>query len=493
MPRASVSSPNATLTKTLSPKAEVTTLAAALTATAEARRTRLPVFRMPETLGIPRPRADPVRTRNEVQQAVPTKRRFRAKVWTVSGSPSPLRARLRAVIAALEHLVGGLGTAVLALVALLVLALSLLLCLVGVGLVLVPSAVRFAHVVAERERARLSAWGPAVISPGAVPRRLRDLVRDPTVHRETAWTLLHGVVGSPFGLLGLTIALSAVRDATFPLWWRLVPEGQAAPSMDLWEVHGYPSALLVCLLGVGWLVLAVVVLPTMARLQAIPGRRLLRPAPGTDLALRVAHLTATRAAALDAHSAELRRIERALHDGTQNRLVAVTVLVGAARRALARGVDADETLGRAQDAAEEALTELRAVVRSILPPVLTDRSLAAAVTALAAASPVRCRVDADLPGRCAASVEASAYFMVSEALTNVAKHSHATRADVVLRRDDALLHVTVTDDGRGGATESSGSGIDGIRRRVEAHDGTFALASPAGGPTTVTVSLPCGL
>jgi signal transduction histidine kinase len=150
-------------------------------------------------------------------------------------------------------------------------------------------------------------------------------------------------------------------------------------------------------------------------------------------------------------------------------------------------------LGRAQDAAEAALTELRAVVRSILPPVLSDRSLADALTALAATSPVDCRIDADLPGRCAASVEASAYFIVAEALTNIAKHSRARHAVVVLRRRENLLHVEITDDGVGGADEGGGSGLGGIRRRIEAHDGTFALVSPAGGPTTLTVSLPCGL
>lgn len=208
---------------------------------------------------------------------------------------------------------------------------------------------------------------------------------------------------------------------------------------------------------------------------------------------RIARLTATRAAALDAHATELRRIERSLHDGTQNRLVAVNVMLGGARRALASDPrTADAMLGRAQDAAEAALVELRAVVRSILPPVLTDRGLPAALTALAATCPVDCRVDADVPGRYAVSVAASAYFMVAEALTNVAKHSQARHATVVLRRRGDVLWLEVTDDGRGGADER-GSGLDGIRRRVEAHDGTFTLASPAGGPTTLTASLPCGL
>ncbi|BCJ49399.1 hypothetical protein Asp14428_08740 [Actinoplanes sp. NBRC 14428] len=209
--------------------------------------------------------------------------------------------------------------------------------------------------------------------------------------------------------------------------------------------------------------------------------------------MRIAELTATRAAALDAHATELRRIERSLHDGAQNRLVGVTVLLGAARRALARDPRAaGEMLERAQDAAEQALAELRTVARSILPPVLADRGLAGALDGLAAASGVPCRVDVDLPGRCAAAVEATAYFVVAEALTNVAKHSGARAATVTVRRHGGLLSLAVTDDGHGGADEDGGSGLTGIRRRVGALDGTLSLTSPPGGPTTLRVELPCG-
>jgi signal transduction histidine kinase len=296
------------------------------------------------------------------------------------------------------------------------------------------------------------------------------------------------------GLLGVTMPLYAVTDGTFPLWWYLVPPEAASDTLGLVLVHDAQEALWVGLMGLGWLVVAVAVMPGMARLQAWLGRRLLPPDPGTDLSLRVAQLTATRAAALDAHATELRRIERSLHDGTQNRLVAVNVLLGAARRALARDPSsADAILDRAQGASEEALAELRGVVRSILPPVLTDRSLADALTALAASCPVSCRIDAGMLGRCAASVEATAYFVVAEALTNITRHSGAQHAVIELRRRGDRLCLEITDDGDGGAAEHTGSGIAGIRRRVEAHDGTFVLASPTGGPTALTVSLPCGL
>ncbi|WP_033443781.1 histidine kinase, partial [Saccharothrix sp. NRRL B-16314] len=135
-------------------------------------------------------------------------------------------------------------------------------------------------------------------------------------------------------------------------------------------------------------------------------RHLLAPPPGTDLSLRITELTVTRAAALDAHAAELRRIERSLHDGTQNRLVAVNVLLGAVRRAVDRDpAAAHAALDRAQDAAEQALSELRAVARSILPPVLADRGLAGALAGLASSCAVPCEMTVDVPGRCAASVE----------------------------------------------------------------------------------------
>lgn len=290
----------------------------------------------------------------------------------------------------------------------------------------------------------------------------------------------------------MTLALYAVTDATFPLWWYLIPAEQAMDTVYLVRVDDMGDAFLVSLMGVGWLAVDMVILPVIAWVQAWPGRRLLAPDAGTDLALRVAHLTATRAAALDAHTTELRRIERSLHDGTQNRLVAVNVLLGAARRALAKNpAGADAILGQAQDAAEQALTELRGVVRTILPPVLNDRSLPDALASLATTCPVPCHLDADVPGRAASSVEATMYFVVAETLTNIAKHSGARRAAVLLRRNDDRLYVEIIDDGKGGADEQSGSGIAGIRRRVEAHDGTFTLTSPTGGPTTLTASLPC--
>jgi len=410
-----------------------------------------------------------------------------ARRWDLVG-------RLRTTVDAIERLFGGLTTSLLAIAALVWLAVTAATCLVGMGLLLLPTVPRVLRAVADRERGRLSRWGPEIISPAPAPADFRAAIRDATVQRELGWTAIHATAGFALGSLGLTVTLWAVTDGTFPLWWYLLPADQAADTLGILPVNDMGDAFLVSLMGVGWMVVVMAIIPIVARVQAWPGRQLLPPDPAsTDLALRVAHLTATRAAALDAHTTELRRIERSLHDGTQNRLVAVNVLLGAARRALARDpAAADAILGNAQDAAEQALTELRGVVRTILPPVLTDRSLPDALTSLATTSPVPCLIEADVPGRAAASVEATVYFAVAETLTNIAKHSGAKQVRVLLRRDDDRLWAQIIDDGKGGADERSGSGLAGIRRRVEAHDGTFALASPAGGPTILTVSLPCG-
>ncbi|MGK3937191.1 sensor domain-containing protein [Streptomyces caeruleatus] len=382
--------------------------------------------------------------------------------------------------AALGQLVSGLGTAVLAPFVLL-------------WLVLAPGGVRVLHALAGTERARLARWGPEVIAPAPPPTRLRDAVRDSTTRRELRWLVRHLAVGLPLGLLGFVLPVLALRDTAFPLYWRLAPKDATATSIGIGVAHSWPDALAVGLLGVGWIAILLGLTPGMARLQANPGRRLLSAGPDDDLSLRVAELTATRAAALDAHATELRRIERSLHDGTQNRIVTVTVLLGAARRMVARDpAGADELLERAQSAAEQALAELRSVSRSILPPVLADRGLTGALSGLAAESAVPCTVDVELPRRCAASVEATAYFVVAEALTNIAKHSGASRATVTVRALGPRLLLRVTDDGRGGADEHGGSGLTGIRRRVAAHDGTLRLASPPGGPTTLEAELPCG-
>lgn len=390
-----------------------------------------------------------------------------------------------ATLRALEQLIGGFGTALLGLG---LLAWSLLAVLVLPG-----PTLRGLHALADRERARLGRWGSPTPAYDGRPEDLRGARRDPVTRGEVAWLLRHATLGNVLGFVAVLAPFSAARDLTFPLWWWTLPDGWAGPSLGFWVVREWSGVPAVVTMGAAWLALTVALGPPAARRQLRVATRLLSPA-GHDLSLRVAELTRTRAAALDAHAAELRRIERSLHDGAQNRLVATTVLLGAARRSLVTtGPEtADRLLGQAQDAAELALAELRGVVRSILPPVLADRGLAGAVRGLAGSSPVPCTTDVDVAVRAPAAVEATVYFAVAEALTNVARHSGATRVHVEVRRTGDRLRATVADDGRGGAAEHGGSGLAGIRQRVEATDGTWTLTSPPGGPTVMEVEVPCG-
>jgi signal transduction histidine kinase len=208
---------------------------------------------------------------------------------------------------------------------------------------------------------------------------------------------------------------------------------------------------------------------------------------------RVARLTETRADAVDTQAAELRRIERDLHDGAQARLVAMGMNLGAAEALIDQHPEAAKALmAEAREASAKALTELRELVRGIHPPVLADRGLGDAVRALALDSPLRADVTVDLPGRLEPAVESAAYFAVSELLTNVAKHAQATEVRIDLWHRDGRLRVTCTDNGRGGAsTQSAGSGLAGIERRIGTFDGVMAVRSPAGGPTEVTLEIPC--
>ncbi|MGP2439350.1 sensor histidine kinase [Streptomyces sp. JW3] len=403
-----------------------------------------------------------------------------------------LRA-LRDARAAVAQLAGGLGTAVPALAVLLLTAVAAVTAPLGVGLLAGRAVPRALHALARRERARLGRFGPEVIAPEPPPVRLRAALADPVTRRELRWLVRHGTGGLLLGLLGVLLPVAAVRDCLFPLLWPLAPADATSTSLGIGTAHTWPEAAAVALLGLGWIAIVLGLFPALARFQAATGRRLLAAGPETDLSLRVAELTATRAAALDAHATELRRIERSLHDGTQNRIVTVTVLLGAARRMVARDPEgAGELLERAQSAAEQALAELRSVARGILPPVLADRGLAGALSGLAAQCAVPCRTDVEVPERCAASVEATAYFVVAEALTNIAKHSGARTATVTARARGGRLRLRIADDGRGGADERGGSGLAGIRGRVAAHDGTLTLASPPGGPTVLDVELPCG-
>jgi signal transduction histidine kinase len=227
-------------------------------------------------------------------------------------------------------------------------------------------------------------------------------------------------------------------------------------------------------------------------LELALARTLLQPSRTEELSQRVDVLTESRADVVDAADAERRRIERDLHDGAQQRLVSLAMNLGLARATLA---DTDpralQALSDAHDEAKLALTELRDLVRGLHPAVLDDRGLDAALSGVAARSPVPVRLTVDVTDRPSRTIEAVAYFVVAEALANVAKHASATSVMVAVSRKDSVLHVSIRDDGRGGADPARGTGLRGLAQRVGSVDGTLHVTSPAGGPTEIRVELPC--
>jgi signal transduction histidine kinase len=209
---------------------------------------------------------------------------------------------------------------------------------------------------------------------------------------------------------------------------------------------------------------------------------------------RVQRLSETRTDAVDTAAAELRRVERDLHDGAQARLVALGMSLRAAERLFATSPGAALAMvGEAREMSSRALTELRDLVRGIHPPVLADRGLGDAVRALALETPVNTKLDIDLPGRLAPPVESAAYFAVAEMLANAAKHAHARTVDIHMRHEGDALRIAVTDDGVGGADPDKGSGLRGVERRLGSFDGILAVNSPPGGPTIVVIEVPCAL
>jgi signal transduction histidine kinase len=233
---------------------------------------------------------------------------------------------------------------------------------------------------------------------------------------------------------------------------------------------------------------------SVAEADKVGARALLGPSRGEALALRVEALARSRAEVVAATDAERRRIERDLHDGAQRRLVSLAMQLGMARAGLGDDVPASlrQVIEQAHDEATEALAELRQLVRGLHPAVLDDRGLDAALSGIAATAPLPVRLRVDVPGRCAPGVEAVAYFVVSETLTNVAKHAGASQAEVAVERVGDRLRVVVSDDGHGGASPDGGTGLQGLAQRAAAVDGTLSVHSPPGGPTTITVELPCG-
>ncbi len=358
----------------------------------------------------------------------------------------------------------------------------------------------FAHL----HRSRLRALGVDLadpvppFAPGRWWSRLRQRARSVARWKEVA----HAVVALPVGLLAgvatLVVWSTSAALVALPLYVGGLPEDTAR--FWLFDITQGPGSVAAAAAGLlGLLLLGPLTTRAMAGLDVAVSRALLGPSRKAALAADLARAETGRVAAVDTAETERRRIERDLHDGAQQRLVALAMDLGAARERLATDPEGGARLvAQAHDEAKAALKEIRDLVRGIHPVILEDRGLDAALSAVVARCPVpvalRVDLDPDDPrGRPPAAVESAAYFVGREALTNVARHSGAARAWVdIARTGTDRLVVEVRDDGRGGAdTDNGGTGLRGLRDRVTGLGGTLDVISPPGGPTTLLVELPC--
>lgn len=377
----------------------------------------------------------------------------------------------------------------------------------GVGLYGVPRVLALLNLLAARAQARAARFAGAVVpfdrrrlSGRHSFTELAALLSAAETRRDLSWLLFHGAFAVLAGALTLALPVGALLYLVLPPFWPLFP---AEWPLELTvAVTSWSEAFLTMLLGVVYGAAAWILLPWMARRISDGTLAILSPRRYAELSRRIQDLSAARASALTAHAAELRRIERELHDGAQNRLVGVVMMLGLARRAAEKDPAAAlPFIGRAQDAAGEALAGLRAAVHDIYPPILDELGLGGAASALTSRSPIPCSLTVSGLKRAPAAVESAAYFVLAEALTNAAKHSGAAQIEVILHtestREDVLV-IQVNDDGRGGAQVStasgqdrSGTGLTGIARRAAAFGGRLVVDSPVGGPTRVRVELPC--
>ncbi|WP_413471098.1 sensor histidine kinase [Streptomyces peucetius] len=375
---------------------------------------------------------------------------------------------------------------------------------IGVGLFTTPGLLSLVRTHVARRRLLAAQWSkvriPVHYRPfprrphkGLVGRveRCAQMLKDPATWRDMRW-LLADMTG------GAILAPALILEGVFGL---LLAAGLWEPIVTAQGTYWYTflpvrdgTAHLAAPLGLAWIILALHINPLLVRAHFRLAGAVLTPSRAKELEQRIDRLTETRHDAVDSSAAELRRIERDLHDGAQARLVAMGMNLGTIEALIEKDpAQAKALISKARESSAEALTELRDLVRGIHPPVLAERGLGDAVKALALRLPVPAEVDVDLPVRADAPVESAAYFAVSEALTNAVKHSGADRIWVDISRSDGALRISVTDNGKGGAVTGAGSGLSGVERRLGTFDGVLAVSSPAGGPTMVTMEIPCEL
>ncbi|MFF0728274.1 sensor histidine kinase [Streptomyces sp. NPDC004134] len=322
--------------------------------------------------------------------------------------------------------------------------------------------------------------------------RVHRLLADRATWRDTLWLVADPVVGLAMAALPLIAVGYGLAGMALPLMWDPSYPGDTHGHYAGVEVASQGTTLALVPVGAALFVLGLWAGPRAMALHARWTRAVLAPARASELTLQVAELDRKRTAATDWQAAEVRRIERDLHDGPQARLVALGMTVSAAEELVDEDPAAAKVLLRqAQESSSTVLQELRGLVRGIHPPVLAERGLGDAVRALALDSALDVRVEVDLHGHLPDPVQSAAYFAVAEILANAGKHAGADRVDIDLWHRDGVLRATVTDDGRGGAVPVAGGGLRGVERRIKPFDGVLAISSPEGGPTTVAVEIPC--
>lgn len=360
--------------------------------------------------------------------------------------------------------------------------------LVGAPLLVWIGAIARGLAAFERKRMRL--FLDIEIPP---PLRRPQGIRAGLKHRPTWRAIAYHIVQFPLAVLTFSLSVAgwgtALALMSMPWWLNQVPAKRA----DIWvtTINDQGNAWLTAL---GGLAIGCVAIGLTVGLTSAEGAlaRAMLGVSSRELEQRVDELQGSRSRVVDAAEAERRRIERDLHDGAQQRLVALAMNLGRARARYDEDHEAARRLlDEAHDDAKHALVELRDLARGLHPAVLTDRGLDAALSGLAGRSPIPVTLDVDVEPRCSPTIEAIAYFVVSEALANAAKHSGAHQVDVIAHRMGERLLLTVTDDGIGGAAGYPGSGLAGLADRVGGVDGTLAVNSPTGGPTVLTVELPC--
>ncbi|WP_344427965.1 sensor histidine kinase [Pseudonocardia ailaonensis] len=416
--------------------------------------------------------------------------------------PGPVTVpRARGVLGGLRYLVLGLPLCIVAfVVAIAGFAAGVSTFVVWVGLPILTFTFVLCRRLADVERrATERVLGRPLPPHHYRPRRGRGAIGllgrvvDPQSWRD----LLHAVIGFPVRLtafiVGVVWSVGGLGAALYPLWeWSLPHDQDYNGLFDL--ITGSASRVgdvaLNTALGVGMLLSLPFVVRTLVAVRAGVARGLLTNR-NAALRARAEQLAAGRRAAVAAEAATLRRLERDIHDGPQQRLVRLTMDLEAAGRRLDDDPErARPLIAEALAQTHEALAELRALSRGIAPPILADRGLGAALAAAAARSTVPVSVDVTLRDRPAAAVENTAYFVVTEALTNVAKHSGATHASVEVGPERDELVVSVTDDGVGGAHLGKGHGLSGLSERLSAVEGRLDVTSPEGGPTVVRAWIP---